>query len=318
MIAASDDVTWTVRTASNELGEARTSFSYDIRPGATIEDAMVVANRGKTPLTLGVYAADGFTTDAGQMDLVTKDAESIAVGAWVQADQESITVKPGKTARIPFSVTIPENATPGDHAGGIITSLVQADDTETINVDRRLGIQIKLRVDGDLKPGFAIEDLNVGYRGTLNPAGQGDAEVSYTIRNTGNAILSGQGNTKITGPFGWFATDGPAQAIPGQLLPGETWKVSGTVEEVLPSGRLNAKVTLVPIITDAAGSSTTLAPVTASASAWALPWTLILLIVVLLAVVVGIVVVSRRNRARRKKLEDERVDAAVKEALAAR
>ena len=48
---------------------------------------MVVANRGPAPLTLSVYAADGFTTDAGQLDLLTRDKKSIAIGAWVKAER---------------------------------------------------------------------------------------------------------------------------------------------------------------------------------------------------------------------------------------
>ncbi len=72
----------------------------------------MVANRGKDPLTLGVYAADGFTTEAGQLDLVTKGAKSIAVGAWVHAGKDSVTIPAGKTVKVPFTVTIPENATP--------------------------------------------------------------------------------------------------------------------------------------------------------------------------------------------------------------
>ena len=41
---------------------------------------MVVANHGAAA-HLAVYAADGFTTDAGQLDLVTKDEKSTGVGA---------------------------------------------------------------------------------------------------------------------------------------------------------------------------------------------------------------------------------------------
>nr|WP_269328129.1 DUF916 domain-containing protein [Kineosporia mesophila] len=315
--AATDDVTWTVRTASNDLGDSRTSFSYDLKPGATLDDAMVVANRGNAPLTLKVYAADGFTTEAGQMDLVTKDAESIGVGAWVHAERASVLVEPGKTAELPFTVQIPENATPGDHAGGIITSLTQADSDETINVDRRLGIQIKLRVDGDLKPAVAIEDLSVGYQGTLNPAGKGSTEVSYTLRNTGNAILSGSAATSLKGPFGWFKVSAGQSGLPQQLLPGERWKVTGTIAGVVPSGRLSATTHLLPVITDAAGSTTSLPAISATTHAWALPWTLLLVIVALIALIVTAVVVSRRNRARRKAREDARVEEAVKEALQA-
>ncbi len=315
LAAGNDDVTWTVRTASNDFGHNRTSYSYDLRPGATIKDNLVVANRGKDPLTLGVYAADGFTTEAGQLDLVTKGAKSIAVGAWVHAGKDSVTIPAGKTVKVPFTVTIPENATPGDHAGGIVTSLVQPDATETINVDRRLGIQIKLRVDGDLKPGFVIDDLKTKYHGTPNPAGKGDAEVTYTIRNTGNAILSGSGKTSIVGPSGKFKVEGAQQSTPPQLLPGESWKVSERISGVTPAGKLTATTRLIPVIVDAAGSSTALPPVTATATGWALPWTLILLVVILILGIVGLVRISRRNRARRKAREDARVEEAVKEAL---
>ena len=72
---ATSDVTWAVRTASNEYGSDRTSFDYTIDPGSTISDAMVVANRGTSDLDLGVYAADGFTTEDGQFDLVLSGDE---------------------------------------------------------------------------------------------------------------------------------------------------------------------------------------------------------------------------------------------------
>ncbi|MBT0767590.1 DUF916 domain-containing protein [Kineosporia sp. J2-2] len=309
---AGDDVTWTVRTASNDFGDSRTSFAYDMKPGATLDDAMVVANRGSTPLTLNVYAADGFTTEAGQMDLVTKDAESTGVGAWVHAEKSSVTVKPGKTAELPFTVTVPENATPGDHAGGLITSLVQADSTETISVDRRLGIQVRLRVDGDLTPSFAIEDLKVDYDG--GPL-KGDADVSYTIRNTGNAILSGRGTASVEGPFGWFQAVGDEQGTPQQLLPGETWTVSGQVHGVVPAVRLTATATLLPVITDAAGSSTTLEPVTATTHAWVIPWIPLVALVVLILLVVAGIRLTRHRRAQRLAREDARVAEAVQEAL---
>ena len=55
-LAADGNVAWTVRTASNDYGEARSSYSYNVNPGGAVEDAMVVANRGPAPLTLSVYA----------------------------------------------------------------------------------------------------------------------------------------------------------------------------------------------------------------------------------------------------------------------
>ncbi|MFF7140863.1 MULTISPECIES: WxL protein peptidoglycan domain-containing protein [Streptomyces] len=313
--AADGDVTWTVRTAPNAYGTARSSFSHGINPGGQIKDAMIVANRGTSPLTLAVYAADGYTTDAGQLDLLTKDKKSRAVGAWVHAARDSIVVRPGKAVTVPFTISVPDNATPGDHVGGILTSLKQSDDAEGINVDRRLGIRIKLRVSGELQPKLAVEDLHVDYDGSFNPFAKGDATVTYTVHNTGNTVLSAQQKASLSGPFGWLRTEAGAIAAPPELLPGERWKVTVPVHGVAPAVVLSATTTLTPLLTDASGSTTSLKPVEATAHGWAVPWTLLLFLVLLIAAAVGAFLLSRRNRARRALREDARVRDAVEEAL---
>ncbi|MCX5068184.1 DUF916 domain-containing protein [Micromonospora lupini] len=316
--AADGNVAWTVRTASNSYGEARSSYSYNVNPGGAVEDAMVVANRGPAPLTLAVYAADGFTTDAGQLDLLTRDKKSVAVGAWVKAGAGSVVVQPGKAAQVPFTINVPANATPGDHVGGILTTLTQADQAEGINVDRRLGIRITLRVGGELKPNLAVENLHVTYDGSSHPFGKGDATVSYTIHNTGNAALSGKQAVSVSGPFGVLRARAGDIAAPPQLLPGESWDVSVPVRGVAPAVRLAATATVTPLLTDASGSTTSLKPVEVTAHGWALPWMVVLALVVLIAAVVGAYLYRRRSRAQRRSREDARVRDAVAQALGGR
>ncbi|BBH63846.1 hypothetical protein ACTI_05310 [Actinoplanes sp. OR16] len=310
--AQAADVSWTVRTASNSYGNDRSSYTYAVNPGMTARDALVVANHGSAPLTLAVYAADGYTTGEGQLDLLTGDKKSVAVGAWVQAAAKDVTIPAKSEAEVPFSVSVPANATPGDYVGGIVTSLSQSSSTETINVERRLGIKIKMRVGGDLVPGLAIEDLKVDYRGSLLT---GDATVSYTIHNTGNAVESARQEVSIAGPFGWLRTDAGTVDSPPELLPGERWAVAVPLKDVSPAVVLAATATLTPLLTDASGSTTSLDPVTATTRIWALPWPLTALLVAVIALLVLLAVASRRRRARRKEREDERVREAVAEAL---
>ncbi|MBM0233555.1 DUF916 domain-containing protein [Micromonospora sp. STR1_7] len=317
-LAADGNVAWTVRTASNGYGEARSSYSYNVNPGGVVEDAMVVANRGPAPLNLAVYAADGFTTDAGQLDLLTRDKKSVAIGAWAKAGAGNVVIQPGKTAQVPFTISVPDNATPGDYVGGILTALTQANQTEGINVDRRLGIRIKLRVGGELKPNLAIEDLHVTYDGSSNPLSKGVATVTYKIHNIGNAALSGKQTLSVSGPFGVLRVRAGDIAAPPELLPGESWNVSVPVRGVAPAVRLAATATITPLLTDVSGSTTSLKPVQATAHGWALPWMLVLALVVLVAVVVGAYLYRRRNRAQRKAREDARVRDAVAQALGGR
>src|SRR3954469_17654652 len=108
-VAADGAVAWAVRTASNDSGSGRQNYSYTLNPGGQLKDGLVVANHGTTPLHLAVYAADGFTGKGGQLDLVTKDAKSTRVGAWVHTDRPDVTVRPGESVEVPFTVTLPDN-----------------------------------------------------------------------------------------------------------------------------------------------------------------------------------------------------------------
>lgn len=313
--ADSGDVTWTVRTASNELGDDRTSYSYVVDPGGEVEDALVIANRGEEDLVLAVYASDGYTTEGGQFDVDTHDQEATGIGAWAVAGADTVTVKAGETATVPFTLSVPADATPGDYAGGIVTSLAQSGSAPGVSVDRRLGIRMAARVSGDLAPAMAVDDVQVSWGGGLNPFAGGDATVSYAIHNTGNTIISGAQSATIAGPFGWFPVEAGDAEAPPQLLPGETWRQTVTVADVAALVLITATATVLPTATDAAGSTSALSPVTASATGWAVPWTLLALIVL---VVLGAVFVPRMLRARaakRRAAEDARVQAAVDQAL---
>lgn len=312
-LAEGNDVTWAVRTASNNYGNDRSSFSYAVNPGGSASDGLIVSNKGATPLKLAVYAADGLTTGTGQLDLLARDKKSKGIGVWVAADTDTVTVPAGKTVEVPFKVTVPANATPGDYVGGIVTSLTAPDSAAQVNVERRLGIKIKLRVGGALVPALAVENLKVDWSGAA--FARGDATVTYTIHNTGNAVESARQAVSITGPFGWFRTSAAAIAAPPELLPGESWKVSVPVHGVAPAVLLTATASLTPLVTDESGSTTALAAVTGTAHVWALPWTITVLLIVLIAAVIALIWLSRRSRTRRKSREDARVAEAVAQAL---
>ncbi|WP_435192906.1 hypothetical protein [Streptomyces sp. NRRL F-5630] len=80
---------------------------------------------------------------------------------------------PSGTAEIPFTVTAPGRATPGDYVGGLLTSLKQPDDAEGINGDRRLGIKVRLRVSGALEPALAVATRTSRTTARPTPSGGG-------------------------------------------------------------------------------------------------------------------------------------------------
>lgn len=320
--APTDDVTWGVRTATNDQGTDRENFRYTVDPGATVSDELVVTNHGEGTLSLDVYAADGYTTSAGQLDVLTRDEEnsdadnsdetgSVNVGAWLEPGVGQVRLEPGESADVPFTLRVPDDATPGDYAGAILTSRTVTADEAGLDYETRSGIRVYLRVAGDLEPSLTVTDAHVEYQQTLNPFGSGDATVTYTVRNEGNVRLAASQDVTVAGPFGWLAARGSADDLP-ELLPGETWPVSVPVDGVAPLFWMGADIVLVAQLPDVAGATPGVAPVEARATGAAVPW-LPLVIVVLLAAVVVVIVRRRRTRGQR---EDARVQAAVAKALA--
>ncbi|MEO3872758.1 DUF916 domain-containing protein [Nonomuraea sp. B12E4] len=298
--AADGDGSWAVSTAANDYGSDRQNYSYTLDPGGRIEDGLVVANHGTTPLHLAVYAADAFTTEGGRLDLVARGAGSTRVGAWVHPARPDVTVQPGESAEVPFTVELPDGAAPGEYLGGIVTSPSEASGT---GAGVRRGIRIRLRVGGALKPGLSVRDLRVSYSGTVNPFGKGEATVTYTIRNTGNAILNARQTVSLTGPFGHFEVRAGQMNDSPRLLPGEDWKVAVPVRGVAPALRLTGTVTLVPLLTDSSNSVSPLAAVETTTHAWTAPWALLACLVVLCALVAAVPVL-RRRRARTESAQD--------------
>lgn len=307
--ASADEVTWGVRTADNANGSARNTFAYSIEPGDRLEDAIVVSNHGAEPLDLDVYASDGFTTTSGQLDVVTRDTPSIAVGVWAQARDGAVTIPAGESVEVPFTIDIPENTTPGDYAGAVVTSLSSPAIDDGIRVDRRLGVRIHLRVGGELAPALAIEDLRVAHTGSPNPFGTGSASATLTVQNIGNARLSARQRVDIVGIFGWW--EAAAQTEVPELLPGESWETTVTVPGIVPAFLLTATATLSPSLPD----GQPVPEVTAEATVWAIPWALSALIILAVLSVVLIVLFVRMRNARRRRAQDARVERAVEKAL---
>ncbi|MGW4483913.1 WxL protein peptidoglycan domain-containing protein [Amycolatopsis sp. NPDC004368] len=293
--AAQEDAPWAVSTADNEVGSGRVNYSYTAEAGEQVHDGLKVVNNGNAPLDLAVYTADAFTRPDGQVDLLSRDKKSVGIGAWVRPTSDHVKLGPGESADVTFTVAVPAGTKAGDFLGGIVTSVQQG------TVERRVGVRIRLRVGGDITPGLSVEDAHVDYSGTLNPFGSAGATLSYTIRNTGNAIVAARQSATVSGPFGlWRKQSAPITDSP-QLLPGDTWHVSVPVAGVVPTVRTSADISLTPLLTDAAGSVAPLPAVAGSAGGWAVPWTLLVLVVLLVLV---IVVLVRRGR-RRPAVEQE-------------
>lgn len=284
-------MTWAVRPVGPKGPSGRDYFVYNASPGQTIKDEVAISNLSDRTLTFRVYATDAFNTADGSFALLTADRQPTDVGTWVKFDRGVQRVKAGRTVRVPFTLTVPHQATPGDHGGGVIASITQQETDakgRLVNVDRRVAARIYLRVKGPVTPSLQISDLRAEY--SAPPVGSGRMKVTYTVRNTGNIRVTALARIRAQGPFGLPLGEQAARKVP-ELLPGNSYTFSEELDGILPAGRLTSSIRLSP--TDAqSGAPLAARPIIRKSSIWNIPWLPLTAVLLLLAAVLY----ARRRR----------------------
>jgi hypothetical protein len=245
-----------------------------------------------------IYATDAFNNTSGTLDLLASAQKPKDVGSWLDLAKTNVTIEPGQRVNEPFTLTVPFNATPGDHVGGVVAAVSATQNAgQGVQVDTRLAAAIYLRVSGELTSGVAVESVSANYHATFNPFGGGNTDVSYTIHNTGNTRLNLASVVKVTGLFGTAGSATPP--VIKDLLPGATVRLTQRVGGVFPLGPMTARIDATPSIP--VGLPTPVAPLenaSGQAGIWATPWGVLLILVIVAALVAGGLVYLRRSRER--------------------
>lgn len=297
--SADTTVTWSVKPADTAQGRDRPNYAYDLQPGGTVGDALYVANRSPQPITLSVYAADGFLTEDGSLDILAGGVASTDLGSWVRVETPELTLDSGASAEVPFTVTVPADAPPGDYAAGVVASMRVTADNGTIT-ERRLGSRVHLRVQGDLAPALTVGDVVVDYHGTANPLETGSATVTYTLTNIGNTRLDPTVEVDLGGPFGLAGVTAADDAP--ELLPGSSLQRTVEVAGVVPLIFLAADVTATSQVvsrTLAGAEPSALDPLVSegTAATAAMPWTALAILAALALFIAWRIVAGRRRKA---------------------
>lgn len=311
--ADSGQVTYGVQPAAATGPDNRGRFDYNVAPGTVISDWVSVTNSSSREVTLRIVAEDATTDyDTGSFTLVGTDVASTDAGSWISVNHApssctaptpaqvtaclpslgtNVKLAPGERATIPFTLTVPHDATPGDHAAGIAavytTTQTNANGIST-PLEVHAATRVYLRVDGPVSPGMLVSGLVSGYSGGWNPLG-GTARVGFDLVNAGNSRVSASTTVSLSGPFGigrrsWQLPDAKN---PKNLMPGKSTHIASELSGVPAWLLLFADVTVTPVAADGAPASDPLPrPVKVSSMAWAVSWSAIGLIVVAAGVVV--------------------------------
>ena len=116
-------LTWSIApaNATQNATTNRSHFQFIGKAGQTLTDRFEVANRSSSTITFNLYSADAYNTRfGGAFALKLSNEKQDDVGGWVTLPTDKIVLTPRTQATVPYTIHIPLNASPGDHAGGIV------------------------------------------------------------------------------------------------------------------------------------------------------------------------------------------------------
>lgn len=291
------DVQWGITPAGAEGPDGRRSVENTMDPGDTIEDFLAVLNEGTDSVEFQLTAADGFYSSTGRFDTLPADRESVDSGTWI-ALPETVAVAPRETVIVPFAVTVPDRAEPGDHVAGITASIVSvrsSEDGTAVGVESRVGFRVTTRVTGEVAPAADLAGVSGSYLTSWNPLRPGSVTVTFDVVNEGNVIITAEGAVEIGGQVTTFPAEGE---IPAELLPGDTRRISVSVAQVLPLVLVPTSISLAPVVMQMNGDRSAMSPIGAEVVVWAIPWPQLLVLVGIALVVLALASGRRRSRLR--------------------
>jgi hypothetical protein len=293
-VPSSDEaITWSVAPSSVEGPDKRSWVERTVEPGESVTEYLAVRNLGTATTTFSLDAADGYFTEAGRFNMLKAGEASTDAGTWISVDDD-VTVASGATEIVPFTITVPANATPGDHAAGIaasISSVGTTSDGAQIGVDSRIGFRVMTQVAGELAPALAVSAVTAAYAPSWNPFAPGELSIRYTAENAGNTQLS----------FGEEAAGTATER--GDLFPGETRRVSVEPHRMWPLGLISAEVVVQGAVPR--GEALEVAPITETVVVWAVPWAQLAVLAVVASVILSVLVARRRREATIARLIEE-------------
>ena len=204
---ADHDLSFGIRPtrAFEDRPETFSYFSHELAPGAVLTDEALVINSGDLPVTLKLYAIDAVTAQNTGTAFANEGQESSGasrgVSRWLAPSVTEVPLEPGEEMVVPFTISVPADASPGHHVGGLI---VEASANEEalpsgegeaqfgVNVVRRVGVAVVIDVPGPHVAGLEITDAS------LRQQDDQGATFVIAVHNTGNIMLQARGSAVLT------------------------------------------------------------------------------------------------------------------------
>lgn len=171
-------------------------FVIKANPGRRVRQSVALRNESGRPLTLELAAVDAITGQLGGVSYGLPADPVERMGAWVVLEDTKVSLAPGEARNVGFEVSVPADASPGEHIAGIAVweageeAKGDKDQAVSIVVQTRRIIAVQVDLPGPTTPELVITGID--------PAARPDGlYLEIGIANQGTAMTTGEGTVEI-------------------------------------------------------------------------------------------------------------------------
>ena len=170
-------------------------FVLDLKPGATLQSKARITNTGTASGSVALYPVDATTGQTSGVVYRSQTDPRTDVGGWMTVSASHVTLAPGKSQVVSFTVTVPTSARPGQHVGGLVAEnlAVQggADGNVQINIQHLSIVAVQVNLPGQQMQQLEATGIRAG--------GQQGYQILYlSLRNSGTQMLKPSGTLQVT------------------------------------------------------------------------------------------------------------------------
>jgi hypothetical protein len=225
-------------------------FTLEAEAGTTNELVVTLGNADDEPLSLRTYASNVIPIVNGGFALASEDVGLEGTTTWLDYAPETFDFESGEGVERTFTVTIPDDAEPGQYITGLALETaepLEVEGTPLFQQIIRKTIAVFIIVPGEETPAFTLGDPDVAVDGAM-------PRIIVPVENTGNVLVRPEGELVVRDVDGEAVLTAPIAM--GSVYAGFTVPLSVPLTTPLPEGEYTVSAELVDEQTGVSASLT--------------------------------------------------------------
>lgn len=226
-------------------GQQRGFFEMNLGPGQSASDTVVVTNQGTAPETLAISPSTGVTAPNSGDAYTGYFKPCFGTGCWVSGLPSSVTLGPGQSQTIPFTLTVPGGTAVKQYLAGITIQPAQTPQPQQVGGNGRasaqaiiihqvnIGVAVTVGDLASMTTSITIPNVKVSMVGNT-------PRLNVGVQNTGQTFFQGPGSASCTG-------GGNQATLPftvDTVLPGESATLPVNAPEFAPGTSITCSVSI--------------------------------------------------------------------------